>query len=129
MASTLLLPSLSSASFLNNKFSKFCYFTSSSVQSSKPIFKSFKVRAIKEKTEEIEKPFSSSASAEEVTKRYGLEAGLWQVPTSLFFVFCAHFSDELLVFLEFCCYYFACLHKFQTVNKFDERMLFAWLWE
>lgn len=41
--------------------------------------KRFRVRAIKEKTKEIRNPSSSSSSAEEVTKKYGLEAGLWQV--------------------------------------------------
>lgn len=36
------------------------------------------VRAVKEKTEEIETP----SSAEEVTKKYGLEAGLWKIFSS-----------------------------------------------
>ncbi|CAI9105713.1 OLC1v1004705C1 [Oldenlandia corymbosa var. corymbosa] len=37
-----------------------------------------KIRAVKEKTEEI-KP---SASAEEITKKYGLEVGLWKIFSS-----------------------------------------------
>lgn len=39
------------------------------------------MRALKEKTEEIKSP-SQPSSAEEVTKKYGLEAGLWKVPIS-----------------------------------------------
>lgn len=37
----------------------------------------FRVKALKEKTGEIERP-----SPDEVTKKYGLEAGLWKVPFS-----------------------------------------------
>ncbi|KAL9413470.1 hypothetical protein AB3S75_042035 [Citrus x aurantiifolia] len=75
MATTLLSHSLLSASILNrNNNCKFCYV--GSIQSSKPIWKSFKVRAIEEKTEEKTSP---SASAEDITKKYGLEAGLWQI--------------------------------------------------
>lgn len=40
--------------------------------------RSLRIRAVKEKTEEIQTP----ASAEEVTKKYGLEAGLWKVLSS-----------------------------------------------
>lgn len=39
-------------------------------------FSSFRVRAVKEKTEEIKK---NPSSAEDITKKYGLEAGLWKV--------------------------------------------------
>lgn len=38
----------------------------------------FQVKAVRDKTDEISPP-SSSSSAEEVTKKYGLEAGLWKV--------------------------------------------------
>ncbi|XP_044481792.1 uncharacterized protein LOC123208382 [Mangifera indica] len=75
MATSLLSPYLSSPHF----FHKFYPFTSS-LQSSKPVFKTFKVRAIQQKTEELKPP--SSSSAEEVTKKYGLEAGLWQIFSS-----------------------------------------------
>ncbi|KAL8496302.1 hypothetical protein ACS0TY_020134 [Phlomoides rotata] len=37
-----------------------------------------RVRAVKEKTEEIKNP----SSAEEITKKYGLEAGLWKIFSS-----------------------------------------------
>ena len=44
----------------------------------------FRIRAIEEKTEETQNPSSSSSSpssssAEDITKKYGLEAGLWKV--------------------------------------------------
>jgi len=39
------------------------------------------VRALREKTEEIENP-SQASSPEEVAQKYGLEAGLWKVPFS-----------------------------------------------
>ncbi|XP_031113484.1 uncharacterized protein LOC116017096 [Ipomoea triloba] len=48
---------------------------STSSANSKPSFSKLKVRALKEKTEEIK----SQTSAEEVTKKYGLEAGLWKI--------------------------------------------------
>nr|GMD71363.1 Protein FAM210B like [Ipomoea batatas] len=48
---------------------------STSSANSKPTFSKLKVRAVKEKTEEIK----SQTSAEEVTKKYGLEAGLWKI--------------------------------------------------
>ncbi|KAF5751701.1 hypothetical protein HS088_TW02G00718 [Tripterygium wilfordii] len=66
MTIALLLPPALSASFLNKK----CHCGSN--------LKQFKVRAIKEKAEEI-KPISS---VEEVTKNYGLEAGLWKIFSS-----------------------------------------------
>ncbi|XP_021278201.1 uncharacterized protein LOC110412090 [Herrania umbratica] len=78
---TLTCASLSSSSFLNAKnCSKLSYFASTPT-SIKPKLKSFKIRAIKEKTEEIQAP-SSSSSADEVTKTYGLEAGLWKIFSS-----------------------------------------------
>lgn len=44
--------------------------------------KRFRVQALKQKTGEIERPSSSSSSADEVTKKYGLEAGLWKIFSS-----------------------------------------------
>ncbi|CAA0836005.1 Protein of unknown function (DUF1279 [Striga hermonthica] len=44
----------------------------------KSLITRFRVRALKDKTEEIVNP----SSAEEVTKKYGLEAGLWKIFTS-----------------------------------------------
>ncbi|KAI7996943.1 hypothetical protein LOK49_LG10G01033, partial [Camellia lanceoleosa] len=70
---------------------------SSSHPKSKPNLNLFRVRAIKEKTEEINllssNSSSSSSSAEETTEKYGLEAGLWNVSFSLLF------SSSLLCFL------------------------------
>ncbi|KAK0603164.1 hypothetical protein LWI29_002097 [Acer saccharum] len=73
--------SLPSASLLNNNRSIFRYSTSIQSSKSKPLLRSFEVRAIKEKTQ-VEKPETSSGSAEEITKKYGLEAGLWQIFSS-----------------------------------------------
>ncbi|KAL9256476.1 FAM210B, mitochondrial-like protein [Drosera capensis] len=48
----------------------------------------FKTRAIKEKEEKLKDPFGSSvdgangSDAEEMTKKYGLEAGLWKIFSS-----------------------------------------------
>ncbi|KAK9727046.1 hypothetical protein RND81_05G254600 [Saponaria officinalis] len=40
----------------------------------------FQIRAVSDKTKTIETPSSSSSSsAEEITKKYGLEAGLWKI--------------------------------------------------
>ncbi|KAL6205239.1 hypothetical protein ACLB2K_022501 [Fragaria x ananassa] len=86
MATLLLPPSpcLPSASFLkNNGEPRSC--CCASVQQSKrnTNLKGFRVRALKEKTEKIENPSSSSSSsAEEITKKYGLEAGLWKIFSS-----------------------------------------------
>ncbi|KAG6778186.1 hypothetical protein POTOM_018039 [Populus tomentosa] len=78
------LPPFSFASFLNNKSSKnnCC---STYIQPPNSSLKRLKTRAIKEKIEERKVP--SSSSVEEVTKKYGLEAGLWKVvtPFSKFF--------------------------------------------
>ncbi|XP_027083102.1 uncharacterized protein [Coffea arabica] len=41
---------------------------------------SFRLRAVKEKTEEIKS--SAPSSAEDVTKKYGLEVGLWKIFSS-----------------------------------------------
>lgn len=40
------------------------------------------VRALREETKEARNPSPSSAPADEVTKKYGLEAGLWQIFSS-----------------------------------------------
>ncbi|KAG2331882.1 hypothetical protein Bca4012_018547 [Brassica carinata] len=45
--------------------------------------KKFRCRAVREKAEEIEeKKNTPSSSAEEVTKKYGLEVGLWKILSS-----------------------------------------------
>ncbi|OMO83176.1 hypothetical protein COLO4_22654 [Corchorus olitorius] len=83
---TLTLSSLSSTSFLNSKkYSKLPYFAATPA-SIRPKFKSFTIKAIKERTEEIKTPSpsssSSSSSVDEVTKKYGLEVGLWKIFSS-----------------------------------------------
>ncbi|KAL5574985.1 hypothetical protein UlMin_016684 [Ulmus minor] len=73
MATALLLvPPICSTSFMDNGQLR--------IHLSSP--KRFRVRALKEKTDEIKTPSSSSSSAEEITKKYGLEAGLWQIFSS-----------------------------------------------
>lgn len=42
----------------------------------------FQVRAVRDKTKQVPPQSSSSSSAEEVTKKYGLEAGLWKIFSS-----------------------------------------------
>lgn len=37
------------------------------------------MRAVKEKKDELKTPSQPSSSSEEITKKYGLEAGLWKV--------------------------------------------------
>ncbi|KAJ1440742.1 hypothetical protein SESBI_01814 [Sesbania bispinosa] len=76
MTTFLLLPSPSCASLLSKETGRFCNL--SSIHSHKPHVKSFRIRALREKTEEIKSP----SSAEEVTKKYGLEAGLWKIFSS-----------------------------------------------
>ncbi|KAK7257593.1 hypothetical protein RIF29_31667 [Crotalaria pallida] len=76
LSSSQLLPSPSCASLLNRRTSRFC--NHASFQSHKSHVKGFRVRAIKEKIDEIKTP-SQSSSAEDVTKKYGLEAGLWKI--------------------------------------------------
>ncbi|EEF38590.1 uncharacterized protein LOC8263329 [Ricinus communis] len=75
MATPLQLsPPFPAASFLSNK--NFCKHYTGSLQPLKSTFKNFSTRAIKEKTDSSS---SSSSSAEDITKKYGLEAGLWQI--------------------------------------------------
>ncbi|KAK4607894.1 hypothetical protein RGQ29_001635 [Quercus rubra] len=75
---------LPSASFFNKGQLRIRNFAS--IPPSKSNFKRFRARALKEKTEEIKTPSSSSSSssgsAEEITKKYGLEAGLWKIFSS-----------------------------------------------
>ncbi|KAK9999660.1 hypothetical protein SO802_019263 [Lithocarpus litseifolius] len=81
MATAMLSLSLTlpSASLFNKGQLRIRNFAS--IPPSKSNFKRFRVRALKEKTEEIKTPSSSSASssADEITKKYGLEAGLWKI--------------------------------------------------
>ncbi|KAJ7981213.1 hypothetical protein O6P43_000505 [Quillaja saponaria] len=81
MTTALLIPFPSSSSLLSKGKTKSCNYASYS--SSRCRLKSFRVRALKEKTEEIKTPSSSSpSSAEEITKKYGLEVGLWKIFSS-----------------------------------------------
>ncbi|KAI3450753.1 hypothetical protein Pfo_007418 [Paulownia fortunei] len=64
----------SSTPLQNGKISRSCV----SISSSRSIYRRLRVRAVKEKTEEIKTP----SSAEEITKKYGLEAGLWKIFSS-----------------------------------------------
>lgn len=92
MATTavLTLTPLSSTYFsIAHTFSKLSSaLTSTSI---KPKFRSYQIKAIKEKAEEIQTPpssssSSSSSSVDEVTKKYGLEVGLWKVLNSTLFL-------------------------------------------
>ncbi|KAH7541800.1 uncharacterized protein LOC107410230 [Ziziphus jujuba] len=78
MTTALQVPPLSSASCLNNGQLRLRHCCSSSFPPSSPKLKRFRVNSLKEKTQEIKNP-SSSSSAEEITKKYGLEAGLWKI--------------------------------------------------
>lgn len=78
MTTSLLLPSASCASILSGGTHQRIS-ASASFHRLKYHVKGFRVRALREKTEEIENP-----SPEEVTKKYGLEAGLWKVSFSFF---------------------------------------------
>ncbi|KAK6163624.1 hypothetical protein DH2020_000488 [Rehmannia glutinosa] len=81
MATVLQIPhclsskAISSSNPQSGKINRLC----GSISSSKSVYYSrLRVRAVKEKTEEINNP----SSAEEVTKKYGLEAGLWKIFSS-----------------------------------------------
>ncbi|XP_030522202.1 uncharacterized protein LOC115735219 [Rhodamnia argentea] len=81
-----LLPALSSPSCCSPSSPRprregFCYFASSP-RHRKPGSNRVAVRAVREKTSEAQNPPSPSASADETTKKYGLEAGLWQIFSS-----------------------------------------------
>lgn len=80
MATCISNNSLFSATLLNDaKFVRVCKYASPvvSVSNSKPDSSRSRVKAVV-KEEEIESP-SSTSSAEEVTQKFGLEAGLWKV--------------------------------------------------
>ncbi|KAI4322461.1 hypothetical protein L6164_022154 [Bauhinia variegata] len=76
MTTTLLISSPSSVSLLSRRTTRI--FNCTSFQSHKSHIKRFTVRALKEKTEEIK----SQSAAEQITKKYGLEAGLWKIFSS-----------------------------------------------
>ncbi|EOA27937.1 hypothetical protein CARUB_v10024106mg [Capsella rubella] len=80
MAMLLQVPPSSSSTLLNTTNPKIRFFYSSIRVSSTR----FRCRAVREKAEEVEKKnvSSSSSSAEEVTKKYGLEVGLWKILSS-----------------------------------------------
>ncbi|KAE8037380.1 hypothetical protein FH972_009969 [Carpinus fangiana] len=80
MATALPAPSLAYPSCSGNGQLRTCYYCAS-IPPSKSSLKRFRVRALKEKTEETKTP-SSPPSAEEITKKYGLEAGLWKIFSS-----------------------------------------------
>lgn len=77
MTTFLLLPSPSHASVMSKEIDSFC--SLASIHSRKSHVRDFRIKAVKEKTEENKSP-SKPSSPEEVTKKYGLEAGLWKVP-------------------------------------------------
>ncbi|XP_010417880.1 PREDICTED: uncharacterized protein LOC104703550 [Camelina sativa] len=82
MAMLLQVPP-SSSSLLNTRNPKIRFFYSPIRVSSTR----FRCRAVREKAEEVEKKNASSSSsspssAEEVTKKYGLEVGLWKILSS-----------------------------------------------
>ncbi|QCD88006.1 uncharacterized protein LOC114169501 [Vigna unguiculata] len=79
MTTSLLLPSPSCASILSRGTHRIS--GSASFHRLKYRVKGFRVQALREKTEEIENP-SQASSPEEVTKKYGLEAGLWKIFSS-----------------------------------------------
>ncbi|WCJ41885.1 hypothetical protein M5689_022723 [Euphorbia peplus] len=69
--------SSSSSSFLSQRNSESCSCTGSFRPHNSCSRSSFRIRAIKEKTEQ-----TNSSSAEEITTKYGLEAGLWKIFSS-----------------------------------------------
>lgn len=94
MATFLVLPSPSCGSLLGKGTNRFYSHTH------KSHVRGFRVRALKEKTEEIKSP-SQSSSAEEVTKKYGLEAGLWKVPISFSHLFWVNLEYLLVKTFKF----------------------------
>uniref|UniRef100_A0A1J3JQA5 DUF1279 domain-containing protein n=1 Tax=Noccaea caerulescens TaxID=107243 RepID=A0A1J3JQA5_NOCCA len=87
MAMILQIPPSPTPSSLWNTKNPRIPFSYSSIQaSSESNRKKFRCRAVREKAEEIEKkntwPESPSSSAEDVTKKYGLEVGLWKILSS-----------------------------------------------
>ncbi|EXB91252.1 hypothetical protein L484_016324 [Morus notabilis] len=94
MTTAVLVPPVCSASLLDKGQLRLRHCCSpiqafSPSQSSSSDVKRFRIKALKEKTEEIKNPTSSSSSsssssaaADEITKKYGLEAGLWKIFSS-----------------------------------------------
>ncbi|XP_010557437.1 PREDICTED: uncharacterized protein LOC104826442 [Tarenaya hassleriana] len=86
MATALLFPPPPSPASLRSKGNpRFCLFSSIRVSSELNNPKKFRSRAVGEKTGEVSKntsSSSSSSSAEEITKKYGLEVGLWKIFSS-----------------------------------------------
>ncbi|PON65404.1 hypothetical protein PanWU01x14_117180 [Parasponia andersonii] len=85
---TTALASLASCSSILLRQSHSCSHSFSSPikpfsPSVKPNSERFKLKSLKQKTEETQAPnSSSSSSAEEITKKFGLEAGLWKIFSS-----------------------------------------------
>lgn len=75
-----LIPSFSSSSSLCSSRLIVCIHPHVSSKSSS--INRFQVRAVRDQTKQIQSPASSSSSADEVTKKYGLEAGLWKIFSS-----------------------------------------------
>ncbi|WVZ02242.1 hypothetical protein V8G54_023048 [Vigna mungo] len=95
MTTSLLLPSPSCAS-IRSGGTRQRISASASFHRLKYHVKGFRVRALREKTEEIENP-----SPEEVTKKYGLEAGLWKVSCFLVVSCLCVIADKQPRFLGF----------------------------
>ncbi|KAF8397960.1 hypothetical protein HHK36_016886 [Tetracentron sinense] len=86
MAVALLVPPLHSNVLFSNSYSSFLLKNGKSIPcnyASIPRFKSdlryFRIRALKESTKETE---TTPSSPEEVTEKFGLEAGLWKIFSS-----------------------------------------------
>ncbi|KAF3555093.1 hypothetical protein F2Q69_00016772 [Brassica cretica] len=79
MAMILQVPSSTPSSLFHTRDTKTRFFFFSSIQtSSESNTKKFRCRAVREKAEEK----NTSPSPEEVTKKYGLEVGLWKILSS-----------------------------------------------
>ncbi|KAG2308393.1 hypothetical protein Bca4012_033330 [Brassica carinata] len=80
MAMILQVPSSTPSSLFHTRDTKTRFFFFSSIQtSSESNTKKFRCRAVREKAEEKN---TSPPSPEEVTKKYGLEVGLWKILSS-----------------------------------------------
>lgn len=114
MTTFLSLPSPSCVSLMSKETYRFC--SVASIHSRKSHVKefNFRVRAVKEKTEEIKSPLQPP-SPEEVTKKYGLEAGLWKVPIS--------FSYPFWLILGLCGYKKLSI----SITKNEKSLFFLWL--
>lgn len=86
MATAMLLPSTSHCKALTNLFlnknGKLRPINYLRRRSSDSKIIRLRDKAIRAKTQEIETPPSSSSSAEEITEKFGLEAGLWKIFSS-----------------------------------------------